>query len=54
MKPFNPIIFTKPFIFRDKEITITDIVILIVRFPYYQNIFICIVYSYHSDFLLSS
>ena len=54
MKPFYPIIFTKPFFFRDKEISIANIIILIVRFPYYQNIFICVVHSYHTDFFFSS
>ena len=46
MKTFESIIFTKPFIFRGKEITITNTIILIVRFPCYQNIFICVVHSY--------
>ena len=46
MKTFESIIFTKPFIFGNKEIPIADIVILIVRFPYHQNIFICVIHSY--------
>ena len=54
MKTFESIIFTNPFIFRNNKISIADIVILIVRFPYHQNIFICVIQFNHCDFLLSS
>ncbi len=50
MKTFESIIFTKPFFFGNKEIPIADIVILIVRFPYHQNIFICVIRSYQIHF----
>ena len=46
MKTVKPIIFTSPLIFGNKEIPIADIVILTVRFPYHQNIFIGIIHSY--------
>ena len=50
MKTFESIIFTNPFIFRNNKISIADIVILIVRFPYHQNIFICVIHSYQIHF----
>ena len=54
MKTFESIIFTNPFIFRNNKISIADIVILIVRFPYHQNIYICVIQFNHCDFILSS